>query len=105
GQRTRDIPASGEAWVDAAVLEALDLRIGDKLLLGDAQFKLARVIALEPDRGAGFMSFAPRVMINEADIAATRLVQPASRITWRFAVAGPDRQVARFADWANAEVK
>src|SRR5437763_788031 len=51
------------------------------------------------------MSFAPRVMINEADIAATRLVQPASRITWRFAVAGPDRQVARFADWANAEVK
>jgi putative ABC transport system permease protein len=25
----------------------------------------------EPDRGGGFMSFAPRVMINQADIQAT----------------------------------
>jgi putative ABC transport system permease protein len=38
---------------------------------------------LEPDRGAGFMSFAPRVMVNDADVPATGLVQPASRVTYR----------------------
>ena len=45
--------------------------MGDPLLLGDAQLRVARVIVVEPDRGAGFMSFAPRVMVNEADLPAT----------------------------------
>src|SRR3954468_19230961 len=44
GQKTRDVPRPGEAWVDAAVLDALGLRMGDPLLLGDAQLRIARVI-------------------------------------------------------------
>src|SRR4051812_3468877 len=90
GQPTRDVPARGDAWVDAALLEGLDVSVGDSLLLGDSRLRIARIITLEPDRGAGFMSFAPRVMINDEDLAATRLVLPASRVTYRFAVAGSD---------------
>ena len=105
GQGTREVPGRGEAWVDPALLEALGLRMGDAVLLGDAQLRITRVITLEPDRGAGFMSFAPRVMMHADDLAATGLVQPASRIRWRLAVAGADRNVARFADWASAEVE
>lgn len=101
---TKDIPAPGTAWVDASLLVQLDLRMGQPLLLGDAVFRIDRVITAEPDRGAGFMSFAPRVMIHEADLAATGLVQPASRITWRLAVAGADAPVRRFADWAQAQI-
>lgn len=105
GRTTRDVPGRGEAWVDPPLLEALGLKIGDTLLLGDAQLRIARVITLEPDRGSGFLAFAPRVMIHAGDLAATRLVQPASRVGYRFAVAGDDRDVARFADWADAEAK
>ncbi|BEU95798.1 FtsX-like permease family protein [Acidovorax sp. DW039] len=104
-QATRDIPAPGDVWVDAPLLDALGLSVGDPLLLGDAQLRIARIIVIEPDRGAGFMSFAPRVMLNEADVPRTGLVQPASRITYRFAVAGSAAAVKAFADWANAEVK
>src|SRR3990167_1372175 len=102
---TRDIPAPGTAWVDAALLVALDLSVGQPLLLGDAQLRVTRVIVLEPDRGAGFMSFAPRVMINTADLPATGLVQPASRLTYRLAVAGSDPAVKRFVDWAQAQIE
>jgi len=102
GHPTGDIPAQGEAWVDAALLESLDVQLGDHLLLGDARLRIARLITLEPDRGAGFLTFAPRVMVNTLDLPATGLVQPASRITWRFAVAGETRAVQRFADWAKA---
>ena len=84
-------PAPGRLWVDAALLDALNLRLGDTLLLGDAALQLDRVIVLEPDRGAGFMSFAPRVMLNQADLPATGLVQPASRVTYRLAVASDAR--------------
>lgn len=82
-------PARGEVWVDAGVLDALGLKLGEQLLLGEASLKLAGVIANEPDRGAGFLSFAPRVMLAEADLAATGLVQPASRLNYRFAVIAP----------------
>ncbi len=105
GAATRDIPAPGKVWVDASLLDALNLKMGDALLLGDATLHISRIIVIEPDRGAGFMSFAPRVMLNQADLAATRLIQPASRVTYRFAVAGQDRQVGEFVRWATLQVR
>jgi putative ABC transport system permease protein len=102
---TRAIPASGEAWVDAPLLETLGLKLGDSLLMGNSRFRVASIIAVEPDRGASFMNFAPRVMINRADIAATGLIQPASRLTYRLAVAGRDPMVKSFVGWADAQVK
>jgi putative ABC transport system permease protein len=101
------IPEPGSVWVDPALLDALQLRLGDELLLGDASLRIAGMITLEPDRGAGFMSFAPRVMLNEADLAATALIQPASRVTYRLAVAAPagrEAEVGRFLAWAKAHI-
>ncbi|WP_374640666.1 ABC transporter permease [Hydrogenophaga sp.] len=101
---TQDIPAPGTAWVDQALLVALDLQMGQNLLLGDAALRIDRILVVEPDRGAGFMSFAPRVMIHDADLPATGLLQPASRVTWRLAVAGEDAAVRRWSDWAQAQI-
>ena len=99
------IPPPGAAWVDAQVLDALALQLGDVVLLGNQQFTVAALIASEPDRGAGFMNFAPRIMVNAADVAATELVQPASRVNYRLALAGEDAAVARFLAWANVQTK
>jgi putative ABC transport system permease protein len=102
-------PAPGRAWVDASLLDALQLRIGDALLLGDATLAIERVIVLEPDRGAGFAGLAPRVLINQADLESTGLIQPASRVTYRLAVAADgargDAQVDEFVRWAEARQK
>ena len=105
GVITRDIPAAGTAWVDPSLLDALGLKLGQTLLMGDASFKVTRIILQEPDRGAGFISFSPRAMINTADVAATNLIQPASRTNYRFAVAGDDKTVAEFVQWAGLEIK
>ena len=104
GTPTDAVPASGQVWVDPSLLEALALRRGDTLLLGDSALRITELIALEPDRGTGFMSFAPRVLMNAADLPATGLVQPASRITWRLALAGPEPAVQRYRAWAEAEL-
>ncbi|WP_298831748.1 FtsX-like permease family protein [uncultured Piscinibacter sp.] len=101
-------PAPGTVWVDAAVLSSLGLQPGDTLLLGDAALRIVKVIVVEPDRGAGFLGFAPRVLFNQADLPATGLIQPASRVTYRLAVAAPgnsDAPVREFVRWAEAELK
>ncbi len=99
------VPLPGEAWVEAGVLDAIGLKLGDTLLLGDAQLRLAKIIVNEPDRGAGFMSFSPRIMINRADVDATGLVQPASRLTYRMAIAGEKAPVKSFVTWAEKELE
>ena len=101
-------PTPGTVWVDAAVLSSLNLNVGDALLLGDASLRIAKVLVVEPDRGAGFLGFAPRVMLNQADLPATALIQPASRVTYRLAVAAPgasDAPVRAFVQWAEDEIK
>ena len=98
------IPAVGEVWVDPALLDNLGLKTGQMLGLGERSFRISAVIEREPDRGAGFMTFAPRVMMNAEDLASTGLVQPASRVTWRMAVAGDTAAAERFVKWAKPEV-
>jgi len=97
-EAVRGAPARGQAWVDAALLGALNARIGDTLRLGDATFRIAREISLEPDRGSGFINFAPRVMFNLADLPATALIQPGSRATWRLLAAGEGGAVKRLGE-------
>lgn len=103
---TRQVPSSGQAWVDPALLDVLNIKLGDKLWLGDQSFQISALIDREPDRGAGFMNFAPRVMVNLIDIPATGLVQPASRLSYRLAVAGEESQanVQKFIQWAREEI-
>ncbi len=103
---TREIPQPGQAWIDPALLEVLNLQMGDALWLGDKVFQIAALIDREPDRGAGFMNFSPRVMIHQSDVMATGLIQPASRLTYRMAVAGEASQanVQQFLRWARDEV-
>jgi putative ABC transport system permease protein len=111
GSAATGVPEPGTVWVDAGLLASLQLSMGDPLLLGDARLRIARVIVLEPDRGAGFMSLSPRVMLNEADLAATALIQPGSRVTYRLALAASDGRpgaadaVSAYVAWAEAQIK
>ena len=91
-------PKPGTVWVEQALLDALNLKLGDPLLLGESRLEMARVVVLEPDRGTGFGNFAPRVLLHIDDLPATGLVQPASRVTWRLSAA----TVPGTADTANA---
>ena len=105
GTPTRDLPAKDAVWVDASLLDSLNLKLGDSLLLGNSTLRVDRIIVQEPDRGAGFMSFSPRVMLHSDALAATALVQPASRITYRVAMIGDVAKIKEFTTWATNTIK
>lgn len=101
---TQAIPSPGTVWVDPALLTSLNLTIGSPLKLGDKEFEIAKLIAAEPDRGSGFMSFSPRVMIADTDLAATNLVRPGARVTYRLLVAGEQPAIAAFQNWIQQRI-
>jgi putative ABC transport system permease protein len=98
---TREIPAPETVWVDAPLLQSLRAQVGDRLRLGERTFRIDRIITVEPDRGAQFINFAPRVLLNLADLPATQLIQVGSRVTYRLLVAGNDAAVRAYTAWAN----
>jgi putative ABC transport system permease protein len=102
---TQEIPAAETVWVDPGVLGALGVAPGGTLQLGDKRFRIAGVIAVEPDRGAGFLNFAPRVMLPLADLPATNLIQDGSRATYRLLLAGPPEQVDAYSKWLQEKIE
>ena len=98
-------PEPGSVWVEESLLAALDLQPGQELLLGDASLRIAGLIVDEPDRGGGFINFAPRVLLDRRDLDATGLVQPASRVNYRYALAGGEAAVERYRLWAQQELR
>jgi len=98
-------PARGSVWVDAPFLSTRNVRVGDRVQLGEREFTIAGEILLEQDRGAGFMNFAPRVMLSLDDLPSTGLVQRGSRITYRLQLAGDARGVNDFQHWLNNQIQ
>ena len=82
------IPAPGTIWVDERLASALSANVGDTIAVGRQSLRVAAVLTLEPDRGVNFFSVAPRLLMNIADLEATALIQPGSRITYRLLLAG-----------------
>ena len=91
----KGIPARGTVWIEERLVTALGAPVGSKIRLGDSSLEVGAVITLEPERSAGFFNFAPRILMNIADVPATGLVQTGSRVTYFQYAAGPPRVIAR----------
>lgn len=101
----KNSPAPGTVWVDPSLLLSLNVKVGDHLNLGDARFVITESLVFEPDRGSGFMNFAPRVMMAQSDLASTGLIQEGSRFTYRLLLAGDKSRVEQMEKTISAQIK
>ena len=90
------VPTPGTAWAEQQLLERMGIAVGETINLGYSQFKITAAVISSPDRGTGFRSFSPQLLINREDLAATRVIQPGSRIGYRALFSGTEQQVKRF---------
>lgn len=81
-------PPPGEVWVADQVLDRLGVQIGEPLHIGRLALTLTAVIRQEPDQGAGFYSMNPRVLLHQADLAATGVLGPGTRVRHRLMLGG-----------------
>lgn len=93
------IPPSGEVWPDSRLVAALGARTGDRISVGAASLRIGRVLVSRPDQGSGFVDLAPTLLMNDADLPATQLIQPGSRVSHAALFAGTAPQAAGFGAW------
>ena len=89
-------PEPGTVWVAGPLVSRIGASVGQMIRVGNASLAVAAVITREPDSVLDYFGIAPRVLMSEADLAATGLVQVGSRVTYRMLVAGDPRAVARY---------
>ena len=88
----------GEVYFEARLFDLLNLQVGDKVELGMSRLTVAGVITQEPDAPLSVFGGAPRVLMHLEDVAATEIVQPGSRIAYRYLFAGTEQQLGQFED-------
>lgn len=102
GQATTELPAPGEIWPDSKLLAAIDARIGSELSIGAATFRVTRALVSRPDQGSNFIDLSPNLLMNAADIEATQLIQPGSRVSYAALFAGERADIEEFKLWLAA---
>lgn len=82
------VPSRGEAWADPRLWSLLSLVPGAELRVGAIRLQAGAAIADEPGRGGAFAELAPELLINAADLPATQLIAPGSRVQYQLLLAG-----------------
>ena len=99
------IPARGEVWVDSRLLPLLHIKLGDALFVGEYEFAVTQVLIREPDGASPFSMSGARVLMNLDDLPLTQVVQPGSRIDYKWLLAADDsRQLKNFITWLKPQL-
>lgn len=98
-------PVPGTALAAPRLMALLNLKVGDRLDVGDASLRIAGEVIQEPDGGFNPFQMAPRLLINLDDAQKTGAIQPGSRLTWRYKFAGEPSQLARYDRWIQPQLK
>jgi len=99
GAATRQIPGPGEAWPDSRLAAALGAAIGSQLSVGSSTLRVTRILISRPDQNSTFVEFASSLLINDADLRSTTLIQPGSRVSYALLLAGSSSQLEAFRHW------
>lgn len=78
-----ELLGGGRVLVHETLLARLGLAVGDQVELGRARLTIAGRVLAEPDRATAVFTLGPRVLLAAADLPATGLVQPGSRVRYR----------------------
>jgi putative ABC transport system permease protein len=90
------VPGPGEAWADPRLLARLGVGVGTTVQLGRLELQVTRLLDYRPDQGFSFAELAPTLLINHEDVAASGLVAPGSRVSYRLLLAGEPGALAAF---------
>jgi putative ABC transport system permease protein len=105
GRIAAAIPGPGEVWPDSKLLVAIDAQVGSRISIGAATLRVTRVLISRPDQGGSFADLAPSLIMNIADIPATELIQPGSRVSHAALFAGDRARIDEFKVWLGANKK
>ena len=95
----RSPPKSGEVWLDSRLARLLEVSPGNQINIGEKDFYVSGIIISESDRGAGSFAFAPKAIMNSADLEEANVIQPGSRVRYSYLFQAAGENIQRLEDF------
>lgn len=92
GRSFPEVLTPGNVVVEQTLLDRMNVKIGDKLKVGNAILMIQDVVLLEPDRPVNFFSLGPRVFVSATDLTSLDLVGKGSRVDYTILVKVRDQK-------------
>ena len=74
------------ALADPRLLERLSAKVGDRIRVGAADYRINGIIAREPDKPTDRFALGPRLMVALESLPQTRIIQPGSLIYYVYKI-------------------
>ncbi|MGV6853325.1 MAG: ABC transporter permease [bacterium] len=103
GKEMRTNPQKGTIWVEPSIYNKLKINTGQTLELGYSDLAVDGVIMRQPGQGSTLFNIAPSAFMNIEDVTATQIIQPGSRIFYRYLFAGNDGAIKSLQDKVAGE--
>ena len=104
-QATSELPEPGSAWIQSRLFQTLNLKLGDRIEIGDSMFTVSKVLVDIPDAGFSVFNTDPVVLIRLSDLSATNVTGPGSRARYVGYFAGGSTQLNAFNEWLTPNLK
>ncbi len=97
-------PKEGTVWVEQSLLGRMGIAVGDTVEIGVAPFVIAGVTSNIPDKAFGSVFSNPSIIMNINDLEKTELVQPGSRIFYKYLFSGENDDLKDFDEWIKPKL-
>ena len=86
-------PKKGFVFIDKRLQQLLEIEIGDTVEIGNTELTVSNILLAEPDRASSSFAFAPKAIMNVADLPATNIIQPGSRVRYEYLFVGEKEEI------------
>ncbi len=104
GQRLKGAPSVGHVWAEERILQKLNASIGDDIEIGEAVFKVEKILQQDADRSGSLFSPFGRLLMNRSDVDKTQVVSEGSRIWFKHYYTGSEEALNDFVTWLEPKL-
>jgi putative ABC transport system permease protein len=104
GIATSEGVGKGEVWLDSRLLQILRIEIGDEVEIGESRLKATQILSEIPDAGFSVFNSDPILLMNQQDIAETKITGPGSRVRYKYYFTGEASDLESFYTWLRPQL-
>jgi len=103
-QQVAHAPEEGTVFIEQKLLALLDITLGDIVEIGNSKLRVTALASQIPDASFSVFTSGAKIILNINDLAATELVQPGSRVTYKYLFAGDSNNIKTLDDLVSSKV-
>jgi putative ABC transport system permease protein len=104
GQSFTQPPQKGQVWLSSRLASLLKVKIGDQVEVGESKLTVAKYLVRDPGSSSSAFAIAPRAVMNMADLAATQVIIPGSRVRYSLLLAGDRNDLNDYETWVTPQL-